>query len=227
MSDAPVIAVDGPSGTGKGTLCGYLAETWQWHLLDSGALYRIVAWAALQDQIALTAETTLAQLAGSLDVQFSPAKPGQDVQIHYAGNDITQAIRNEQCGNAASQVAALPGVRAALLQRQRDFRKPPGLIADGRDMGTVVFPDAELKIYLTASAETRASRRYKQLKLKDNGVNLRQLLADITERDARDMERDVSPLKPAEDALTVDTTNCSIQQVVDQVSAIVRERFPN
>lgn len=225
--DIPVISVDGPGGTGKGTLCGYLANWLDWHLLDSGALYRIVAWAALEQGIDLNNESELALLARQLDVTFSPARPGEDVQIDYAGTDITTLIRNEQCGSAASIVAALPEVRAGLLERQKSFRQAPGLVADGRDMGTVVFPDARLKIYLTASPEERAERRYKQLKEKDISVNLRQLLADINERDARDMERDISPLKPAEDAVTIDTSSVDIQTMVDQVSALVRDRFPN
>ena len=217
---------DGPGGTGKGTLCGYLSEKLGWHLLDSGALYRIVAWAALRDGLELQDETAVSRLARNLDVRFTP-RPGQDIAVTCDGTDITSAIRTEECGRSASIVAALPQVRAGLLERQQAFRKMPGLVADGRDMGTVVFPDAELKIFLTATPEERARRRYKQLKEKDKGVNLRQLLADITERDARDMERDISPLRAAQDAVIIDTTGVDIQTMVDQVTSLVRDRFPN
>lgn len=224
---APVITVDGPSGTGKGTLCSHLAQWLDWHLLDSGALYRIVGFAAGQQGVALDDEAALGELARTLDVVFTPAGAGRDVGVTLAGIEITGAIRNEECGRVASIVAALPQVRAGLLERQRSFRQPPGLIADGRDMGTVVFPDAELKIYLTASAEERANRRYKQLKDKGIGVNLRQLLADISERDARDMDRDISPLRPADDAIVYDTSDVDIDSMVAQTIRTVRDRFPN
>ncbi|MCG8324959.1 MAG: (d)CMP kinase [Thiotrichales bacterium] len=223
----PVITVDGPGGTGKGTLCSYLAGWLDWHLLDSGALYRIVAHVALQAGTDLHDETQLASTARDLDVVFSPAVPGQDLGVHLQGTDVATQIRTEECGRAASIVAALPAVRAALLERQHAFRRAPGLVADGRDMGTVVFPTAELKIYLTASPGERAQRRYKQLKEKDIGVNLRQLLADINERDARDTERDISPLRAAEDAVIIDTTGVDIKAMVDQVASLVRETFPN
>lgn len=223
----PVITVDGPGGTGKGTLCGHLARSLDWHLLDSGALYRVVAWAALQSGLDLQDEDALSTLARKLDVTFSPSAPGQDIGVNYAGMDITGAIRNEECGRAASIVAALPPVRTGLLERQKSFRQMPGLVADGRDMGTVVFPDAELKIFLTASPEERAKRRYKQLKEKDISVNLRQLLADIAERDARDMERDISPLRAAQDAVIIDTTEVDIKSMVEQVTSLVRDKFPN
>jgi len=224
---APVIAVDGPSGTGKGTLCSYLAQWLDWHLLDSGALYRIVAYAAQTRGIDPDNEAALGDLARNLDVEFIPSEPGRDVGVLLAGREITQAIRNEDCGRAASIVAALPQVRAGLLERQQSFRRPPGLIADGRDMGTVVFPDAELKIFLTASPDERAKRRYKQLKDKGIGVNLRQLLADIAERDARDTERDISPLRPAGDAIVFDTTDVNIDTMVEKMIRTVRDRFPN
>jgi len=224
----PVITVDGPGGTGKGTLCGHLARYLGWHLLDSGALYRIVAWAALQRGLDLQDEKALSDLARTLDVTFSPAaRPGQNIGVSYAGVDITAVIRNEECGRDASIVAALPQVRTGLLERQKSFRTMPGLVADGRDMGTVVFPDADLKIFLTASPEERAKRRYKQLKEKDISVNLRQLLADIAERDARDMERDISPLRAAQAAVIIDTTEVDIKTMVDQVTSLVRDKFPN
>ena len=192
-TDIPVITVDGPSGTGKGTLCGILASWLGWHLLDSGALYRIVAAGAMKHSLDFADKEALAELALRLDVAFSPPRPGQDVEVFFEGEEVSHRIRNEECGHFASLVAAYPEVRAALLQRQRDFREMPGLIADGRDMGTVVFPDANLKFYLGASPEIRAKRRYEQLKEKGIGVNLAQLSADIAERDARDSEREQYP----------------------------------
>ncbi len=219
----PVITVDGPSGTGKGTLCGILASWLAWHLLDSGALYRIVAVGALKHSIKQEDEAALGELARSLDVSFSSPRPGQDVEVLFEGEEVSHKIRNEDCGRYASIVATYPQVREALLERQRGFRQAPGLIADGRDMGTVVFPDAELKFYLTASPDERAKRRYKQLKGQGIGVNLAQLSADIAERDARDSERSISPLRPAEDAIIVDTSDITIQQVVEQVTNRVRE----
>ena len=220
---ASVIAIDGPSGTGKGTLCGILASWLGWHLLDSGALYRIVATGAMKHNIHWDDEKALAELALSLDVSFSAARPGEDVEVYYEGEEVSPKIRNEDCGRHASIVAAYPGVRQALFERQRNFRQPPGLIADGRDMGTVVFSDAELKIYLTANAEVRAQRRYKQLNQQGIGVNLAQLSADIAERDVRDSERKTSPLRPADDAVIVDTSGITIQQVVEQVTDMVRK----
>ncbi len=224
-SDIPVITVDGPSGTGKGTLCGILASWLDWHLLDSGALYRIVAAGAMKHKLDFADESALAKLALTLDVNFSAPRPGQDVAVYFEGEEVSHLIRNEECGHFASLVAAYPEVRVSLLQRQRDFQQPPGLIADGRDMGTVVFPDAKLKFYLGASAEIRAKRRYEQLKEKGIDVNLAQLSADIAERDARDSERAVSPLRPADDAILVDTSDITIQQVVAQVAEQVRLSF--
>src|SRR5690606_24087816 len=208
---APVITVDGPSGSGKGTLCALLARQLGWNLLDSGALYRLLAFAAGNHGIALTNEEALKQLAAHLDVQFI------DKRIILEGEEVTEAIRNEQVGAGASMVASLPAVREALLQRQRAFQEMPGLVADGRDMGTVVFTDAPLKIFLTASAEERARRRYLQLKAKGDDVNLASLLDEIRARDERDTQRAVAPLKPAADAILLDSTELSIEQVLERI----------
>lgn len=222
-SGIPVIAVDGPSGTGKGTLCQRLAETLRWHFLDSGAIYRVLAHAALVRGLDLDDVQGLARVARELPLEFHPG--GVDgVQVLLDGRDVTQDIRTEAAGNAASQVAAVPQVRAALLERQRAFRRAPGLVADGRDMGTVVFPDAALKVFLTASPEERARRRYNQLKQKGAGVSLPALLKDITERDERDRERSASPLVPAADARIIDTTSMGIDAVFEEVMGWVRER---
>lgn len=220
---APVIAVDGPSGTGKGTLCQRLAETLGWHLLDSGAIYRVLAHAALVRGLDLEDAAALAAAASTLNLDFLPGQ-GEGVLVMLDGEDVTSAVRTEAAGNAASRVAAVPAVRAALLERQRAFRRAPGLVADGRDMGTVVFPDAELKVFLTASAEERARRRYKQLKGKGTGVSLPALVKDIAERDQRDRARPVSPLVPAPDACVLDTTHMDIETVFDTVMGMVRER---
>ncbi len=227
MSDIPVIAVDGASGTGKGTICSYLANYLGWHLLDSGALYRIVAVAVEKYQLEPKDESAIADIAGSLDVVFQQPQPGEDITVIFEGDDISQKIRTEICGNSASQFAILPNVRAALLERQRQFQQSPGLVADGRDMGTVVFVDAPLKIYLTASAEERAKRRYKQLKQKGFDVSLPRLAADIAERDARDSQRIISPLKLADDAIVVDTTKMEISEVIKKIEDLVQETLPD
>jgi cytidylate kinase len=222
---APVIAIDGPSGSGKGTVCSRLARQLGWHLLDSGALYRLLALAAGRHGIGLDNETALETLAANLDVQFVAAQEGLHGQrILLEGEEVGDELRTEQAGAGASQVAALPGVRTALLQRQRDFRVAPGLVADGRDMGTVVFTDAPLKIFLTASAEERARRRYLQLKDKVAGVNLSSLLEEIRARDERDTQRTVAPLKPASDAILLDSTELSIEQVLERILAEVAAR---
>lgn len=215
---APVITVDGPSGSGKGTLCALLAKQLGWNLLDSGALYRLLAFAAGNHGIDLTNEEALKQLAAHLDVQFI------DKRIILEGEEVTDAIRNEQVGAGASMVASLPAVREALLQRQRAFQEMPGLVADGRDMGTVVFIDAPLKIFLTASAEERARRRYLQLKAKGDDVNLASLLDEIRARDERDTQRAVAPLKPAADAILLDSTELSIEQVLERILSEVADR---
>lgn len=219
MSDIPVLTIDGPSGSGKGTLAQRMAEKLGWHYLDSGAIYRVLAQAALKHQIDLTDETALATIAGQLDVQFV-LNDGQ-LQVVLEGEDVSLRIRSEQAGNAASKVAAFPAVRSALLQRQRDFCQPPGLVTDGRDMGTVVFPDAPYKVFLTASAEVRAERRYKQLKEKGIDSNLSDLVAEISERDERDTQREVAPLRPADDAVILDSTQLGIEAVLEKVSALI------
>lgn len=223
---APVITVDGPGGTGKGTICCYLARWLGWHLLDSGALYRALAIAMQEEAIPVDAVDRLQALARNLDVEFRLLN-NDDESILLNGREISALVRTEATGNAASRIAAVPEVRRALLDRQRAYRRLPGLVADGRDMGTVVFPDAELKIFLTASADERARRRHKQLNEKGFDVNLAQLAVDITERDARDSQRTVSPLRPADDAAVIDTTNLSIAAVKRQVSQLVRNRFPD
>lgn len=220
----PVIAIDGPSGTGKGTITGLLAGKLGWHLLDSGALYRIVAVGIEDAGISPSKINEICDFASAMEVAFSTRFEGS---ITLNGREISHAVRLEETADKASQVAAIPEVRAVLLQRQRDFRQPPGLVADGRDMGTVVFPDAGLKIFLTASAEERAQRRYKQLINKGVSVNLRALLQDIASRDERDANREASPLRPAQDAVVIDTTALSIDQVLDKVLIEARARFPD
>ena len=220
----PVIAIDGPVGSGKGTISRLISQRLGWNLLDSGALYRVLALAAERHAIALDNAQALATLAAHLDVQFITVPDGA-LAIVLEGEGVTEAIRSEACGEAASRVAALPAVRAGLLARQRAFREPPGLVADGRDMGTVVFPDATLKVYLTATPEERARRRYKQLKEKEMDVNLHNLLKEIATRDERDASRPVAPLKPAPDAEVVDTTGLGIEAVVDHVMQLARRHF--
>ncbi|MCO7543455.1 (d)CMP kinase [Stutzerimonas nitrititolerans] len=224
ISQIPVITIDGPSGSGKGTVAALLAAKLGWKFLDSGALYRLLAFAARNHGVDLTNEEALKVLAAHLDVQFDTAGSGQGMRIVLEGEDVTEAIRNEVVGAGASQVAALPAVREALLQRQKAFREAPGLVADGRDMGTVVFPDATLKIFLTASAEERARRRYLQLKAKGDDVNLASLLDEIRARDERDTQRAVAPLKPADDAIQLDSTALSIEQVLGQILSEVAKR---
>jgi len=217
----PVITVDGPSGSGKGTVCRLLAEKLGWDVLDSGAIYRVLSLAALHHQIALDNEEALVPLAANLDVQFLIDSDTNAGKIILEGEDVTITIRNEEVGAAASKVAALPRVREALLRRQRAFRTENGLIADGRDMGTVVFPDAPLKIFLTASAEERARRRFVELNERGLNVTLSGLLQDIQARDDRDMNRAVAPLVPAEDAIELDTSELNAQQVFDKVITLL------
>ncbi len=213
----PVITIDGPTASGKGTITRLLAQRLGWHILDSGALYRLVALAARKHSIPLDDAESLQPLAAHLDVEFAVDEDSGEIVTLLEGEDVTQDLRAETCGNDASQVAQIPAVREALLARQRAFREAPGLVADGRDMGTVVFPDAVLKIFLTASAEERARRRYNQLKDKGLGVTMRGLLDEIAERDARDRERAASPLVAAEDAVQLDTSELTIDEVVDRL----------
>ncbi len=217
---APVLAVDGPGGAGKGTVCRGVAEAMGWHLLDSGALYRAVAVFAGQRGVPVGDHRRLAELAAELPVDFVPAP--DDTRVLLAGIDITRDLRTETTGDLASRVAAIPEVRQALAERQRNFRQPPGLVADGRDMGTVIFPDAEAKVFLTASARERARRRHKQLLDKGIDANIDRLYDEIVERDRRDEERAVAPLKPAPDARVIDTTSMSIREVVDTVLSHLR-----
>ena len=223
-STAPVLAVDGPSGSGKGTICRQVAEWMGWRLLDSGALYRLTAVAAGKHGVDLDDGTGLARLAGELDVEFGTDADGGE-RVWLEGRDVTGEIRTETCGNAASKLAAIPRVRAALVGLQHRFRRPPGLVADGRDMGTVIFPEATAKVFLTASPEARAERRYKQLIEKGFDANLSSLCTDIAERDERDARREVSPLRAADDALLIDTTTMSIDQVVRRVHGYLQERL--
>ncbi len=223
MAEIPVITVDGPSGAGKGTVSHMLADTLGWHFLDSGALYRVVGQACLLEGVSWDDHPAVAAIARHLQVSFSAA-PGGEILVAYKGQDVSREIRTEEGGRGASTVAAIPAVREALLARQREFLRAPGLVADGRDMGTVVFPAAPLKIFLTASALERAERRYKQLIAKGENVSLPRLLEDIQERDARDSGRAVSPLVPAEDAIVIDSTATPIAEVFAQVMQKVEER---
>ena len=234
MTNIPVLTIDGPSGSGKGTIVQHVAQKLGWNVLDSGALYRLVAFGSQNNQLSFENEAEIANYAANLDVEFklvdtdasqSDGGVSQELQIILEGQVVGAELRTETTGNAASIVAAMPKVREALFQRQRDFQTSPGLVADGRDMGTTIFPNAKAKIFLTASAEERAQRRYKQLKSKGIDGNLAALLKDITERDERDSQRSASPLKPADDAVQIDTSDLSIEQVVEQVLAICKKAF--
>ncbi|GMQ46004.1 (d)CMP kinase [Vibrio sp. 10N] len=219
----PVITVDGPSGAGKGTLCMLLAEKLGYHLLDSGAIYRVLALAAIHHGVDLESEDALVPLAMHLDVQF--VAEGDLVKVILEGEDVSGELRKEETGNAASKIAALPRVREALLRRQRAFNIEPGLVADGRDMGTVVFPEAPVKIFLDASAEERAQRRFKQLQLKGLDVRFDDLLSEIEERDYRDRNRAVAPLRPADDALVLDSTSLNIEQVLEKALQYIESKL--
>ncbi len=214
MNKAPVIAIDGPSGSGKGTIAARVAESLGFSLLDSGALYRVLGIACHRHGVDLADPAAVAALASKLDIQFGLSGEGS---VWLDGDDVSLAIRTDLGSDMASRVGAIQAAREALFQRQLAFREAPGLVADGRDMGTTVFPDADLKIFLTASAEERAQRRYKQLIGKGIDAILPALLRDLKERDRRDSERAISPLKPAEDAIVIDTTDLTIDQVVKQV----------
>ncbi len=220
----PVIAIDGPSGSGKGTVSRAAAKRLGFHLLDSGALYRLVALAGRRAGTPLEDADGLAAVAADLAIEFDATAAGEEL-IRLAGEDVTRAIRTEQAGNDASKVAAHPAVREALLERQRRFAAPPGLVADGRDMGTVVFPAARVKIFLTASPEERAARRYKQLKEKGVPASLLALSLEIAERDRRDMTRSVSPLVASEQAVIIDTSHMPVEAVIERVLQTARERL--
>src|SRR5277367_266704 len=224
MSSVHVMTIDGPSGSGKGTVSRAAAKALGWALLDSGALYRLVALAGRQAAISLGDGPSLARLAGEIDIRFGSGPSDEEI-VWLDGRDVTGAIRTEEAGNDASKVAALPPVRAALLERQRRFAVAPGLVADGRDMGTVVFPQAEVKIFLDASAEERAQRRHKQLKEKGVAATLAALSLEIAERDQRDTNRAISPLIASDDAVLLDTTGMSVKEVVERVLSIVRGRL--
>ena len=223
MHPIPVVTVDGPSGAGKGTLSALIAEKLGWHLLDSGAIYRVLAVAAMHHDLPVDDESAVGPLASGLDVSFEIDKEQRRVVLE--GEDVTDDIRTEEVGAVASQIASLARVREALLRRQRAFQQDPGLVADGRDMGTVVFPDANVKLFLTASAEARAERRYNQLKDKGLDVNIARLLTDIKARDDRDANRSIAPLVPAEDAVVIDSTDLDINHVFESAMEIINSRL--
>jgi cytidylate kinase len=218
MSEIPVVTIDGPSGSGKGTIAQLVAKYLGWHYLDSGAIYRVLVQAAIKHDVELMDEQALVDIAKDLDLVF--LLDNDQLVVMLEGEDISTIIRSEQAGNAASKIAVLPLVRAALLERQRAFRRLPGLVTDGRDMGTVVFPDAGRKVFLTASAQQRAERRYKQLKEKGIESKISALIAEISERDVRDSQRKVAPLRPADDAILLDSTSMDIADVYDRVRAL-------
>ncbi|MFJ1267775.1 (d)CMP kinase [Legionella lytica] len=222
----PVITLDGPSGTGKGTLCHLLAKHLQWNMLDSGAIYRVLAHAIRKNNIDFQDINQIAELARTLDLRFESSEDNASLVI-LNNEDVSTAIRSEQCGQDASKIAAIPEVRAALLERQRNFAQSPGLVTDGRDMGTVVFPDAVLKVFLYADEQERANRRYLQLKEKGNNVSLAQVVEELVKRDTRDTARTHAPLKPADDAVQIDTTRLTIVQALNTVLKLIDERLNN
>jgi cytidylate kinase len=224
LARVPVLTIDGPSGSGKGTVSRAVAKQLGWGLLDSGALYRLVALAARRAGVALDDAAALAGLAQQFDIRFGSDESGEE-QVWLGGDDVTRQLRTEAAGNDASKVAALPAVRAALLERQRRFAVAPGLVADGRDMGTVVFPQADLKIFLTASPDERALRRHKQLKEKGVAATLAALSLEIAERDQRDSTRAVAPLVASADAVLLDTTGMPVEAVVERVLSLVRSAW--
>lgn len=221
-SSVPVLTIDGPSGSGKGTISRMVAEKLGWRLLDSGALYRAVGYAAGMEGLDLSDAEAVTRCAQTTKIRFVAATDGSDTRVMVNGHDATDELRTETAGGAASAIASIPSVRQALVDMQLGFRKAPGLVADGRDMGTVIFPEAPFKVFLTASAAERAKRRYKQLKEKGLSVTLATLQREIEARDARDASRTVAPLKPAEDAVFIDTTGMGIDDVVAKVLAVVQ-----
>lgn len=217
----PVITIDGPGGTGKGMICNHLATYLGWHLLDSGALYRILVLAVEKNALKITDTSAIAEIAQSLDVTFKRRSDSDDNAVIFEGVDVTKSIRTEECARVASQIAVSQEIRTALLEGQRRFRRPPGLVADGRDMGTIVFTDALLKIYFTASVDERAKRRHKQLKDKGFNVSVAGLAINIAARDDRDSQRSISPLRPAAGAIVIDTTLLNIATVKGKVERLV------
>ncbi len=222
----PVITLDGPSGTGKGTLCHLLAKHLRWNMLDSGAIYRVLAYAARKNKIELHDVSRLVELALNLDLSFKSSDDNGSQAI-LDNEDISELIRTEQCGQDASQIAVIPEVRQALLERQRHFAQAPGLVTDGRDMGTVVFPKAFLKIFLDANEEERANRRYLQLKHKGINVSLAQVVEELAKRDTRDTARTHAPLRSAADAVQIDTTGLTVMQVFEIVRELIHKRLGN
>lgn len=218
----PVLTIDGPSGAGKGTISRAIAKHLGWHFLDSGAIYRALAWVILARNIPLTDEQAIAEVATSFRLDFLC---NDDLRVLVDGQDVTDKLQTEECGRTASTIAAYSKVRQALLAKQREFRKPPGLVADGRDMGTVVFPDAPFKIFLTASLEERAKRRFRQLKEQGYDVNLDQIIKDLQGRDQRDRSRKESPLVPAPDAVVIDSTNLPIDAVIERILALLPSKM--
>lgn len=220
----PIITIDGPSGTGKGTICHLLAKHLQWNVLDSGSIYRVLAYAARKEGISVSDKNGLIDLALSLDLRFESHNENEN-KVLLENQDVYLEIRKEQCGQDASELAILPEVRAALLQRQRDFATLPGLVTDGRDMGTIVFPNADLKIFLYANEKERANRRYLQLKKQGINVSLAQVVDELIKRDTRDAARTCAPLKPAEDAIQIDTSGLSVQEVYHSILKLLDERW--
>jgi cytidylate kinase len=218
----PVLTIDGPSGSGKGTIARIIAERLGWHLLDSGALYRAVGYAASMAGLDLSDAEAMTRCAETTKITFRDPKDGRETRVYVNSHDATDELRTETVGAVASAIAAIPDVRTALVDKQLSFRRQPGLVADGRDMGTVIFPDAAFKVFLTASAEERAKRRYKQLKDKGLAVTLASLLREIEARDARDAARPVAPLKPAADAVLIDSTGMPVDAVVDKVLNLIQ-----
>lgn len=225
MSEVPVITIDGTGGTGKGTISQMLARALGWHYLDSGALYRVLAYGALHKKVDISDEFALAYLAKHLDVRFITKEPDLLSQVVFEGQNITGEIRSEKCGEIASQIGSYVAVREALLDRQRSFRCLPGLVTDGRDMGTVIFPQASLKLFLTATLEERAKRRFLQLQANGVNVNLPGIQRELAKRDQRDASRAVAPLKPAKDAIQIDTTHMTIEQTFQRVFDLVKQHL--
>ena len=223
-TDIPVLTIDGPAGSGKGTVARHMAEILGYHYLDSGALYRVLALFSQQRHIKIDEVDNLVELCKEMQTRFDVNSLNENVQVFLGSVDVSNQLRTEECAARASEMAAQPKIRSALLEKQHAFRLPPGLVAEGRDMGTVVFPDANYKVYLTASAQERARRRQKQLKKQGISASLDRLLKEIEARDARDENRAISPLRPAADAVLVDSTELSIDQVVQRIAALIQRR---